>query len=163
MIKKLPLCLAALAVMTMAGCRKDPVGIDRTEPGNEPETVSIEDYPEKILGQWNATLDKCYELYTEDDGYEEGQYANEWASSLSLTFKSDGKVAYLATVGGVEDGWDDTYSVEADTLIWDKFHYKISKMTSKELVIHYQITEQHTTSGGGIRETSVTKHWELTR
>lgn len=152
-----------LAVLMMAGCKKDPVRQDGSDTENEPENVNIEDYPEAILGQWDAVLDKCYEAYTEDDGYQEITYANEWSNELALNFKTDGKVTYRAKVSGGIDEWDDTYSVKGDTLVWDVREYKINKLNSKELVIQCDIIETHTTSGGTIRETGLTKHWELKR
>lgn len=147
--------LIVLGLVLTTACKKDPINNDPIHEGT--------DYSEMILGTWQAVLDSCYEKYLEDDGYQELTYASEWADSLTLTFRNNDTLTYYAIVHGYPDEWNDTYSVQADTLIWDKYHYKISKLTTKELIIHYQITEQHTTSGGGIRETSVTKHWKLTR
>ena len=167
-MKKTVLTFAALMALGLGltSCtEKDsvqPTPIDTTD--NHDTTPDVEfNYAEQILGQWNAVLDRCYEQYTENDDYNETTYVSDWASRLSLNFKNDGKLTYSATVGGIEDSWDDIYRIVADTLIWDTRPYKILTLTDNQLIIEFTHEEQRTASGGTILTTTLTKHWELSR
>lgn len=168
-MKRLTLTFAtALFVMSLCliSCtEKEPTPgqpADTTENHDTTPDVEI-NYAEQILGQWNAVLNRCYEQYTENDDYDETTYVSDWASALSLNFKTDGKLTYSAIVGGIEDSWDDTYRIVADTLVWDTRPYKILTLTDNQLVIEFTHEEQRTASGGTILTTTLTKHWELTR
>lgn len=167
-MKKTILTFAALITLgiSITSCtEKDPTPdqpTDTTENHDTTPDVEI-NYAEQILGQWNAVLNRCYEQYTENDDYDETTYVSDWASALSLNFKTDGKLTYSAIVGGIEDSWDDTYRIVADTLVWDTRPYKILTLTDNQLVIEFTHEEQRTASGGTILTTTLTKHWELTR
>lgn len=167
-MKKTLLTFAALITLgiSITSCtEKDPTPsqpADTTENHDTTPDVEI-NYAEQILGQWNAVLNRCYEQYTENDDYDETTYVSDWASALSLNFKTDGKLTYSAIVGGIEDSWDDTYRIVADTLIWDTRPYKILTLTDNQLIIEFTHEEQRTASGGTILTTTLTKHWELTR
>lgn len=167
-MKKTILTFAALITLgiSITSCtEKDPTPdqpADTTENHDTTPDVEI-NYAEQILGQWNAVLNRCYEQYTENDDYDETTYVSDWASALSLNFKTDGKLTYSAIVGGIEDSWDDTYRIVADTLVWDTRPYKILTLTDNQLVIEFTHEEQRTASGGTILTTTLTKHWELTR
>lgn len=159
---------AILLTLSLASCsEKEPLPeqpIDTTSSTNDtlPSQPEI-DYAQAILGHWNAQLSQCYERYTENNTYEEITYASEWATDLSLTFKTDGLLTYSATVGGYPDSWDDAYTVQSDTLFWDAKPYKILILDSTHLVFEFSHDEQRTTSGGSTITTNVTKHWELAR
>lgn len=154
------LCLLLLAsALLFVACKKEPAN-DHPDP--IVPSASVEDYPQLVLGQWDAVLDQCYESYTEPN-YEEITYANEWSSSLSLTFKDNGKVTYCANLFGTEDSWDDSYALHADTLLWDVKPYKIKRLDQNNLVIEWTISEDRTTSGGTTYTTTATKHYELVR
>lgn len=167
-MKKTLLTFAALITLgiSITSCtEKEPTPgqpADTTENHDTTPDVEI-NYAEQILGQWNSVLNRCYEQYTENDDYDETTYVSDWASALSLNFKTDGKLTYSAIVGGIEDSWDDTYRIVADTLVWDTRPYKILTLTDNQLVIEFTHEEQRTASGGTILTTTLTKHWELTR
>lgn len=167
-MKKTLLTFAALITLgiSITSCtEKEPTPdqpADTTENHDTTPDVEI-NYAEQILGQWNAVLNRCYEQYTENDDYDETTYVSDWASALSLNFKTDGNLTYSAIVGGIEDSWDDTYRIVADTLVWDTRPYKILTLTDNQLVIEFTHEEQRTASGGTILTTTLTKHWELTR
>lgn len=167
-MKKTIYPLASILLMILLGlasCTKEPTPLpdQPADTNSNNDTIPNINYPEDILGQWNAVLNNCYESYTEGDGYNETTYASDWASSLALTFKPDGKLTYAAIVGGVEDTWDDTYSISHDTLFWDTRPYKILTLNEHQLVFQFSKDNERTTSGGDILTTNVTKHYELTR
>lgn len=167
-MKKTIYPLASILLMILLGlasCTKEPTPLpdQPADTNSNNDTIPNINYTEDILGQWNAVLNRCYEQYTENDDYDETTYVSDWASALSLNFKTDGKLTYSATVGGIEDSWDDTYRIVADTLVWDTRPYKILTLIDNQLVIEFTHEEQRTASGGTILTTTLTKHWELTR
>lgn len=158
----LAIALAALAIGFTSCTEKEPLPDQPTDTTENPGTPDV-NYAEAILGQWNAVLDRCYESYIENDDYDETTYASDWASALSLTFKTDGYLTYSATVSGVKDSWDDAYSITADTLIWDTRKFKILTISDSQLIFENNVEGTRTTSGGTTYTTKVIKHWEFQR
>lgn len=152
---------AVAAVLMFASCGKEPV----EEPTSQPSTGAYvpEDYAEYMMGPWEVVLDSSYTRYAESDGYEELTYCQEWASRMVLTIKADGKLNYMAVVGGVEDSWDDVCSIQGDTLVWDVRSYGIKATSESRCEIESTITENRTTAGGTVYTTSETKHYTLHR
>lgn len=167
-MKKTIYPLASILLMILLGlasCTKEPTPLpdQPADTNSNNDTIPSINYPEDILGQWNAVLDNCYESYTEGDDYDETTYVSDWASALSLTFKTDGYLTYSATVSGVEDSWDDAYSITADTLIWDTRKFKILTISDSQLIFENNVEGTRTTSGGTTYTTKVIKHWEFQR
>lgn len=148
-----------LATFLLASCGKEEPVVPQTD---DTVTPALPEYAQLILGRWDAVLDKCYESYIEGD-YDETTYASDWAVSLSLIFSDQGTLSYSANLGDYEDGWDDSYAIHGDTLVWDVKPYKILTLDEHSLVFQYEHSEQRTTAGGTVITTTVVKRYELTR
>lgn len=150
----------SLSVFLFAACEKD-------DPTNNPnpgsDTYVPDDYAQYLMGPWSVVLDQSYEQYTEGDDYQEMTYCSDWASEITLTFKENGKLGYSAVVYGVEDSWDDNYSVSSDTLMWDVKPYVISVSDENHCQIESKVVTERTTRGGQTYTTSATKHYDLIR
>lgn len=150
----------ASSALLFSACGKDePVN----NPPSDNNTEEPIDYAQYIMGPWSVVLDQSFELYTEGDNYQEITYCSDWASEITLTLKDDGKLGYSAVVGGVEDAWDDSYSVKSDTLVWDVKPYVISIDDESHCQIESKVVTERTTGGGQTYTTSVTKRYVLIR
>ncbi len=118
------------------------------------------DYATAVIGSWSVDLGQSYESYTEA-GTTDIEYM-EWAESITLTFDTNNTLTYLAMIG-VEDTWQDTYSIHGDTLYWDVKPYVISQLDNSRLVMEYSKTRTFNNAGGNEVTTNVTKHYEMTR
>ncbi len=157
--------LTAVACLT-TNCKKE-IEESITPQDSTPvqdTTPTVFNYGDLIIGKWNVVLDKSYESYTEDnDNYEERTLCSSWASQISLSFSENGILHYSATVGGVDDGWDDHYRVKDDTLTWDIRKYALKASDNTHLTMESTITEVRQTAGGTTYTSSATKHYELVK
>lgn len=128
------------------------------KPGKEDEPI---DYATMIIGTWDVVLDQSYESYTEA-GTTDIEYMDNWAEAVTLSFDTNNTLTYLAMIG-VEDTWQDTYSIHGDTLFWDVKPYVISHMDNSRMVMEYSKTRTFLNAGGNEVTTNVTKHYEMTR